>query len=148
MRDAIQIRTRDLFIYALLTLFTFGSLWLGSLPVVSNSTTISTVQHILVGLLGFMNSLVFFFQRIRSQETGRMAAEFLDSIADDHKERDSIQRMLFAEAHKHTLTSGVRCRLSKSYIYFVWIYIDYPVIMFLRDDIYVNIYIKLIICSK
>ena len=99
MRDAIQVRTKDLFIYALLPFFTFGSLWLGSLSSISNSATISTIQHILVGLLGFMNSLVFFFQRMRSQEKDRAATAFFDNAIDDYSGRDSIQGMLFAEAH-------------------------------------------------
>ena len=97
MLSAVQINTRDLYIYTFLPVMTYGP---AILNIFKDNETLVDLQRVLVGLSGFLNAVAYMFQRMRSSEVDRISVESLEDYTET-KNRDSIQTLLMAEANQN-----------------------------------------------
>ena len=78
MSSAIQVKTKDLYIYSYLRLFMFGPviMYMGlTILYPSYSSTLQCISTLLLGFAGFTNVLVYFVQRRRFAMSGRISME-------------------------------------------------------------------------
>ena len=105
---AIQLRARDLYIYSFVTMLTIGPTIvyyaLRLIYVTADFNPWDKIAYSTVGLGGFANSLVYFFQRRSSiQENQKIQMERLESVAIERSE--SMSNMLCREVKSMSIGS-------------------------------------------
>ena len=112
--SAIQFKARDLYTYSLSQLILFGPSILCSIIRIYTITDLgflSGIAPISLGLAGFINCSVYFFQRrCSTQENSQINMECLEKIAND---RDSVANLLYKEGHSFATP---RMTFAKNYV--------------------------------
>ena len=91
-----QIKKRDLYVYAFLPLIAFGPSGINdALSAVFGLDIVglSMFSNIILGLSGFMNATVYFFQRFKSGNGNKISLECVESQWEGNLNKESLDRL-------------------------------------------------------
>ena len=108
--EMVQILTKikviHLYVYAFLPFVIFAPSIL-DLLVGESIPWLNRVQMVLVGLMGFLNSMIYFHQRRRSSDKKRISIQHVENFVEDKKIRDSIPASFRPDISRYSSSSTV-----------------------------------------